>query len=54
MKEEGAWNALMSGSGPTVFGMFRERESAQAAAEGIKNAGLARQVFVTRFYPDRQ
>jgi len=36
----GAVGALMSGSGPTVFGVFRERSHAQAAAETLK-AGLA-------------
>jgi 4-diphosphocytidyl-2-C-methyl-D-erythritol kinase len=29
----GALGALMSGSGPTVFGIFRLREDAQAIAE---------------------
>ena len=27
MKEAGAMNAMMSGSGPTVFGIFEERET---------------------------
>ena len=31
----GAAGALMSGSGPTVFGVFRERGLAQAAADSI-------------------
>ncbi len=49
MKENGAENALMSGSGPTVFGIFTEKETAQKAAEVIKEKGLAKQVFVTEF-----
>lgn len=49
MKEAGAENALMSGSGPTVFGIFTEEESARKAAEQIKERGLAGQVFVTGF-----
>lgn len=49
MKEAGAENALMSGSGPTVFGIFKEKEDARNAADGIKNHGLAGQVFVTEF-----
>lgn len=50
MKEKGAAGALMSGSGPTVFGIFTDREPAQAAAKAIRESGLARQVFVTGFY----
>lgn len=50
MKTEGAENALMSGSGPTVFGVFAEREAAQKAADQIRRQELAQQVFVTRFY----
>lgn len=50
MLEGGAENALMSGSGPSVFGVFTDREVAAGAAEEIKRAGLAEQVFVTGFY----
>ena len=32
----GALNAAMSGSGPTVFGMFREEASARAAYQDLK------------------
>lgn len=32
----GALNAAMSGSGPTVFGVFREREAARRAVEKLK------------------
>ena len=34
--ELGALNAAMSGSGPTVFGIFREKEAAGRAAEALK------------------
>ena len=47
MKENGAENALMSGSGPTVFGIFTDRETARAACRKLKTSGLARQVFLT-------
>ena len=50
MKKAGALNALMSGSGPTVFGLFTEKELAAAAAEQIRGLGLAGQVFVTGFH----
>ncbi len=49
MLAAGAENALMSGSGPTVFGMFMDKNQAEAAAEAIRNAALAKQVFVTGF-----
>lgn len=35
--ELGALNAAMSGSGPTVFGIFVERETARRAAEKLKS-----------------
>lgn len=46
----GALNALMSGSGPTVFGLFTDKEEAIAAAEKVRNIELAKQVFVTTFH----
>ncbi len=36
LMEMGALNAAMSGSGPTVFGIFRERSTAQQALETLK------------------
>lgn len=49
MKNTGAENALMSGSGPTVFGIFTREEAARKAASQIKEQRLAEQVFVTGF-----
>ena len=49
LKEEGALNALMSGSGPTVFGIYEEERTAEKAFERLKERGLAGQVFVTGF-----
>ena len=49
MLDAGAEGALMSGSGPTVFGIFTEEEKAKQAAQNITDAGLAKQVFVTAF-----
>ena len=49
MLDAGAEGALMSGSGPTVFGIFTEEEKAKQAAQNITGAGLAKQVFVTGF-----
>ncbi len=45
----GALGSLMSGSGPTVFGIFGSKEQAEDAAEQIRVGGLAKQVFVTGF-----
>ena len=49
MNGEGAENALMSGSGPTVFGIFMDEETAKSTAEQIRQLGLSKQVFVTKF-----
>ena len=49
MLDAGAEGALMSGSGPTVFGIFTELEKAKQAAQTIADAELAKQVFVTAF-----
>ncbi|MDO4297081.1 MAG: 4-(cytidine 5'-diphospho)-2-C-methyl-D-erythritol kinase [Lachnospiraceae bacterium] len=46
----GAVNAMMSGSGPTVFGLFDSREKAQNAYEVLRNGTLAPEVFLTEFY----
>ena len=47
MLGNGALGSLMSGSGPSVFGIFDDEEKARAAGESIENKGLAKQVFVT-------
>ena len=50
MKEHGALNAMMSGSGPTVFGLFDKEETAVEAYEAMKASGLAKQVYLTSIY----
>lgn len=52
LREQGARNALMSGSGPTVFGIFREKETAKRAAQAVEQRRLAKQIFVTTFYKE--
>lgn len=49
MKKSGAENALMSGSGPTVFGIFKEREAAGECFEALKKQRQAKQIFITEF-----
>lgn len=53
MLDGGAMGSLMSGSGPTVFGIFENRAEAEKTLEHIKNVGLAEQVFVTGFCSGR-
>ncbi len=50
MKENGALNAMMSGSGPTVFGIYADRAKARAAAARIREQKLAKQVYVTNVH----
>lgn len=51
---EGALNAMMSGSGPTVFGLFDDIDRARRAASAVRASGLAKQVFVTDIYNNRR
>lgn len=50
MKEQGATGALMSGSGPTVFGIFTEEEKARNCFQKIQEENLAKQLFLTGFH----
>ena len=50
MLKAGAIGALMSGSGPTVFGIFRERSAAAGAERAIRGAKLAKQIYITTPY----
>ncbi len=54
MEENGAEKALMSGSGPTVFGIYGNREDAEKAAENLSVAEPDTQVFVTAFQRKEQ
>lgn len=47
MEESGALRAMMSGSGPSVFGIFESREQMQEAYEAMKESGLALEIFQT-------
>lgn len=47
MLDNGAMGALMSGSGPTVFGLYRDKESALAGADEVKKSGKAQDIEVT-------
>ena len=58
LKEEmhhcGALTAMMSGSGPTVFGIFEEEEKAQRACRRLRERADGTQVFLTQpYYPGK-
>lgn len=54
MKANGALNAMMSGSGPTVFGLYSDKRMAKEAAQKIKESGIAKQVYVTNIHNARR
>lgn len=54
MKEKGALNAMMSGSGPTVFGIYDDKILARRAAARIREEQLAKQVHVTTMHNVRR
>lgn len=54
MKDNGALNAMMSGSGPTVFGIYDDKQQAKNAASKIKELQLAKQVYVTNIHNARR
>ena len=49
LKENGALNAIMSGSGPTVFGLFDDEEKAKEALSILGSKVEFKQGFVTTF-----
>ncbi len=50
MKSEGASAAIMTGSGPTVFGLFEDREVMEKAALRLRECGICETVATTRFH----
>ena len=50
MKRFGAINAMMSGSGPTVFGIFDDKQQAQICLNHMREQGSARQAYITDVY----
>jgi 4-diphosphocytidyl-2-C-methyl-D-erythritol kinase len=49
LEAKGALGSRMSGSGPTVFGIFDNQAAAETAAESLKAMPDVKQIFVTRF-----
>jgi 4-diphosphocytidyl-2-C-methyl-D-erythritol kinase len=54
MLQSGAINSMMSGSGPTVFGLFEDEETAKKAYHKMLASGLAKQVYLTSIYNNRR
>ena len=48
MLKNDAMGAMMSGSGPTVFGVFEREERAQEVCRLLKKEGAAKQVYLVR------
>lgn len=46
MIEKGALNSLMSGSGPTVFGIFTDKEKAEECNDYLRQSKLVKSVYV--------
>ena len=54
MLENGSIGSLMSGSGPTVFGLFTSDDDAKEAFDAVKRSGYAPELFITEIYdPNR-
>lgn len=54
MVAKGALGAMMSGSGPTVFGIFTEYAKAKEAYDAIEKSGLSKQIYLTAPYNQRE
>ena len=47
MEANGALKAMMSGSGPTVFGLFPNEKEIRRAYDALKQSGLAKNVYTS-------
>ena len=54
MLENGALNVMMSGSGPTVFGLFPNEKEIRRAYEALKQSGLAKNVYTSDIHNNRR
>ena len=53
MCSEGALNAMMSGSGPTLFGIFEDKKQGLKARDILRNGTLAKQVYLVKPFNPR-
>lgn len=54
MVDCGALGSMMSGSGPTVFGIFTNYVQAQEAYKKIEQSGLSKQIYLTTPYNQKE
>ena len=54
MMDAGAINAMMSGSGPTVFGIFDDKKIAKEAQRKMRNSGLTKQIYLVNVHNNRR
>lgn len=50
MLDNGAVGAMMSGSGPTVFGFFEDNKTARKAKEALTASGMVKQLYLTTLF----
>ncbi len=53
MLDNGAIGAMMSGSGPTVFGFFEDNKTARAAKEALTKTGMVKQMYLTTLFNNK-
>ena len=53
MKENGAINAMMSGSGPTVFGLFKTEEEAKKAYAVLEKDKDVKKLYITTMFNNK-
>lgn len=53
MKENGAVNAMMSGSGPTVFGLFQTEEEAKKAYAVLEKDKDVKKLYITTMFNNK-
>ena len=54
MMDSGAMGAMMSGSGPTVFGIFTDYQKAKEAYLKIRKSELSKQIYLTTPYNQKE
>ncbi len=54
MLDHGALGSMMSGSGPTVFGIFTSYEKAKGAYQAVEKSGLSKQIYLTTPYNQKE
>ncbi len=53
MLNNGAVGAMMSGSGPTVFGFFEDNKTARVAKEALTKTGMVKQLYLTTLFNNK-